>query len=346
MATSDIRFFEQNELRRMVVLGLAGLTVAAARFCRDNGLACHCVTSPRLADVRRADGSLIRDAMRSLGADVTIVEHLRPGSAPYTLDPNGAVLVSLGSPFIIGQGLIGRFAGRVVNLHSAPLPKWRGGGGFSWRIMAGDRRGAATVHLVTPGIDDGPILAQETYRFPGFVRYPADYMAFSEERDADTLVRFLGGVLAGDAFPLRHQDGAAATYFPRLHTSTHGAIDWSWPAAAVERFVLAFSYPYDGARTRLGDRLAHIMDAAALAPPPLDVHPFMAGIVTTITTEFIDVCCGIGMVRVPREHLRTDAAIRPGDRFVTPPDALQRARAVRVTYTPTGPRLPADQDRG
>lgn len=346
MAATDIRLFERNGLKRLVVLGLAGLTVAAARFCRNNALACHCIASPRLAGARQADGPLIRDVMRRLGADVTIVEHLGPDSAAYTLDPNGTLVVSLGSPFIIGQDLIQRFHGRVVNLHSAPLPEWRGGGGFSWRILAGDRRGAATIHLVTPGIDDGPILVQEGYTFPRFVRYPADHMAFSEERDAATLVRFLDGTLAGDAFPRRHQDDAGATYFPRLHTPTHGAIDWSLPAAAVERFVLAFSYPYDGARTFLGDRPVHIMDATALAAPVLDVHPFMAGIVTTITTGFIDVCCGGGMVRVPREHLRTAAAIRPGDRFVTPPDALHRARAVRVTYSPAGPRLPADQDCG
>ncbi len=50
------------------------------------------------------------------------------GRGPYDGPADGAVILSLGSPFIIGQDLIDVYEGRVINSHGSLLPEWRGGG--------------------------------------------------------------------------------------------------------------------------------------------------------------------------------------------------------------------------
>jgi phosphoribosylglycinamide formyltransferase-1 len=57
------------------------------------------------------------------------------------------------------------FAGRVVNIHPALLPKFGGPGMFGMRVHravldAGERRSGCTVHLADGAYDSGPVLAQ------------------------------------------------------------------------------------------------------------------------------------------------------------------------------------------
>ncbi|MCI4349221.1 MAG: phosphoribosylglycinamide formyltransferase [Thermoplasmata archaeon] len=57
------------------------------------------------------------------------------------------------------------WSGRAINLHPALLPKFGGRGLYGRRVheavlASGATESGATVHLVTAGVDDGPILAQ------------------------------------------------------------------------------------------------------------------------------------------------------------------------------------------
>jgi methionyl-tRNA formyltransferase len=53
--------------------------------------------------------------------------------------------------------------GRILNLHNGPLPRYRGVSPINWALKNGERSHGVTIHEVTPGIDDGPIVAQCTY---------------------------------------------------------------------------------------------------------------------------------------------------------------------------------------
>jgi formyltetrahydrofolate-dependent phosphoribosylglycinamide formyltransferase len=50
--------------------------------------------------------------------------------------------------------------GRLVNIHPSLLPAFRGLDTHARALAAGVRLHGCTVHLVTPGVDEGPILAQ------------------------------------------------------------------------------------------------------------------------------------------------------------------------------------------
>ena len=61
---------------------------------------------------------------------------------------------------IIPEDFIARWAGRIVNVHPSLLPKYKGLDTHRQAIDAGDKYGGCSIHVVTPEVDDGPVLAQ------------------------------------------------------------------------------------------------------------------------------------------------------------------------------------------
>nr|WP_319563356.1 phosphoribosylglycinamide formyltransferase [uncultured Rhodoferax sp.] len=75
--------------------------------------------------------------------------------------PQQPVLVVLaGFMRILTPGFVNRYAGRLVNIHPSLLPAFAGLHTHQRAIDAGCKVAGATVHLVTPELDHGPILAQ------------------------------------------------------------------------------------------------------------------------------------------------------------------------------------------
>jgi len=61
---------------------------------------------------------------------------------------------------ILTPDFVNRYAGRLVNIHPSLLPAFPGLHTHQRALDAGCKVAGATVHLVTPEIDHGPILAQ------------------------------------------------------------------------------------------------------------------------------------------------------------------------------------------
>ncbi len=61
---------------------------------------------------------------------------------------------------VLTPAFVGRFAGRMLNIHPSLLPKYPGLHTHQRAIDAGDAEAGCTVHKVTPVLDDGPILGQ------------------------------------------------------------------------------------------------------------------------------------------------------------------------------------------
>lgn len=73
-------------------------------------------------------------------------------------DPNLVVLA--GFMRIIGDPVLEPFEGRMINLHPALLPKYRGVDTYRRAIEAGDDVHGASIHFVTAELDGGPVLSQ------------------------------------------------------------------------------------------------------------------------------------------------------------------------------------------
>lgn len=70
------------------------------------------------------------------------------------------ILCLAGFMRILTPDFVRRFQGRMLNIHPSLLPKYPGLHTHRRAIEAGDAEAGATVHLVTPELDAGPILGQ------------------------------------------------------------------------------------------------------------------------------------------------------------------------------------------
>lgn len=61
---------------------------------------------------------------------------------------------------VLTEGFVAAWAGRMVNIHPSLLPAFPGLDTHERALAAGVRLHGCTVHLVTPGVDEGPIIAQ------------------------------------------------------------------------------------------------------------------------------------------------------------------------------------------
>lgn len=76
------------------------------------------------------------------------------------LDAGADYIALAGYMRILSPEFVARWAGRMLNIHPSLLPKYKGLHTHERAIAAGDSHGGCSVHLVTPELDDGPVLGQ------------------------------------------------------------------------------------------------------------------------------------------------------------------------------------------
>jgi phosphoribosylglycinamide formyltransferase-1/phosphoribosylamine--glycine ligase/phosphoribosylglycinamide formyltransferase/phosphoribosylformylglycinamidine cyclo-ligase len=77
------------------------------------------------------------------------------------LDAAGVEVIALaGYMRLLTPFLVQRWEGRMLNIHPSLLPKYPGLDTHARAIAAGDTTAGCTVHLVSEGVDEGPILAR------------------------------------------------------------------------------------------------------------------------------------------------------------------------------------------
>ena len=77
------------------------------------------------------------------------------------LEAHGIELVALaGYMRVLTPWLVGRWAGRMLNIHPSLLPHFPGLDTHARALAAGHAEAGCTVHLVTEGVDEGPALGQ------------------------------------------------------------------------------------------------------------------------------------------------------------------------------------------
>ncbi len=74
---------------------------------------------------------------------------------------SGAEYVALaGYMRILSDAFVSKWSQHMLNIHPSLLPKYKGLDTYQRAIDAGDSHAGCSVHLVTPELDDGPVLAQ------------------------------------------------------------------------------------------------------------------------------------------------------------------------------------------
>lgn len=331
-----------GEIDEVLLLGGGPLLTRAAEQLVRRDVEVKVVTAPRQADQpSHVEGQTLTEFARSRELSFEVVDDPGGSKLLQSVSANGSIGFSFGAPWILDAETIERFDGNLVNGHGRRLPQGRGGGGFSWHILRDSSLGYSAYHLITPEIDDGPLLAIEEYRFPSACRTPEEYQAYANDRMFDLFKDVYRRIQAGESFRLQSQPDHLSIYWPRLHTETQAFLDWSWDLDEIERFIRAFDDPYAGASTFHDGQRIHLKKASAETVDG-GFHPFQTGIVYRKHRGKLYVAANQGTLVV--EEVLADGddyidQVGTGDRFYTPVSKLQRAQRVRPKYDAKGPTI-------
>ncbi|WP_277751702.1 phosphoribosylglycinamide formyltransferase [Oecophyllibacter saccharovorans] len=114
-------------------------------------------TAPGLEVARKAGLATCAVDHRLYGGDRRAHEQ----AVQAELTRSGAQLVCLaGYMRVLTPWLVNRWAGRMLNIHPSLLPKFAGLNTHERALQAGVQDHGCTIHLVTDGVDEGPVLGQ------------------------------------------------------------------------------------------------------------------------------------------------------------------------------------------
>lgn len=191
---------------------------------------------------------------------------------------NPAYLISVGCRNIIRKQFLAQFPNRVLNIHTTPLPKYRGAANDSWMILNGlwGTKQYGCAHFIDEGIDTGNIVAKSYYTVPDR-SYPVDVFKMRMNAFKHLLVEALQN-LKDPSFKGEKQLVDEAIYFPRLYTPVDGKISFEkYSGEELERFVFAFGYPFDGAHCFFEEEKINVLDVEF--KNDLKFHSFASGII-------------------------------------------------------------------
>ncbi len=107
---------------------------------REAGVATAIVDHTRFGEDREAFEAALDGELRARGVDLVCLAGFMRRLTPW---------------------FVARWSGRMLNIHPALLPQFKGLDTHRRALQAGVKRHGATVHFVVPEIDSGPIVAQE-----------------------------------------------------------------------------------------------------------------------------------------------------------------------------------------
>lgn len=212
------------------------------------------------------------------------------------------VLIAYGK--IVPPEVLELFPAGIINIHPSLLPLHRGSTPIESAILDGEARTGVSLMKLSAKMDAGPLYARKSLPLTGTETKQAlaDTLA---AMGTDILIGQLPGILDGSVQP-KPQEENAATYDGHI-SKADGVIDWSKPAARLEREIRAYSQ-WPRSRTTLG-MTDVIVTAAHTTEGSADPGTLQ------IENKQISVACGENMLVI-------DSLIPSGKREMTGPAFL------------------------
>lgn len=271
------------------------------QFALEHGIAVSQPRSLRLDGKYPDDAVAAREAIAAARADAMVV-------AAYGL--------------ILPQWVLGAPAQGCLNIHASLLPRWRGAAPIHRAIEAGDAQTGVTIMQMDAGLDTGDMLLVERLPIEA-----ADTTGSLHDRLA-----LLGGRMIVEALEIAacgglkpvQQPADGVTYAHKIE-KVEAALDWTLPAAVLDRRVRAFN-PFPGAGAVLGGEAVKVWAARPEAGGADSAAP---GRVLAAGPEGIRVATGDGVLvltelqraggkRLPVADFLRGFAVAPGQVFDAP----------------------------
>jgi methionyl-tRNA formyltransferase len=280
---------------RIVYAGTPEFAVPALRrllTAEANVVAVYTQPDRRAGRGRRLTASPVKQLALEHGLPVHQPETLRDEKARQTLArlaPDLLVVAAYG--LILPEDVLAIPTRGCWNIHASLLPRWRGAAPIQRAIEAGDHRTGVCIMRMEAGLDTGPVF----HRLDTVIE-ATDTGGSVHDRlatlGADALLTCLGRLERGTLDPPEPQDGAMATYAPKL-SKAEAELDFAEPALTLERRIRAFDpwpvawFMYEGRRLRVW--------RAAADPRGHDAHP---GTVLAADPKGIELATGQGRLRL------------------------------------------------
>jgi methionyl-tRNA formyltransferase len=174
-----------------------------------------------------------------------------------SLAPDLVVLAAYGQ--LLPKEITDRPPLGCLNIHPSLLPKYRGAAPINRAIINGEKVSGVTIMQMTEELDAGDIILQEETPIGGDETFDQLHDRLAH-RGAELLIRAI--VMAADGTVQRvPQDGAAATYAPRLNKED-GLLRWGQDVSSLVNLIRGLSSS-PGAFTFLAGKKLKILSAGA-----------------------------------------------------------------------------------
>jgi methionyl-tRNA formyltransferase len=198
------------------------------------------------------------------------------------------VMVVAAYGLMIPQSLLQLPPRGCLNIHASLLPRWRGAAPIQRAILAGDRETGVTIMQMDAGLDTGAMLLAQA------VAIAADDNAQTlHDKLAATGAQLLLRTLREQPQPVP-QDNANATYAAKI-SKAEARVDWTRPAAEIDRLIRAFN-PVPGAYTAWNGQVLKIWRAEPAAAAV--VSGTATGTVVQADGNGVVVATGAGAIRL------------------------------------------------
>jgi methionyl-tRNA formyltransferase len=126
------------------------------------------------------------------------------------------VLVSVACPYILKEALLKVAPGGAINIHHAPLPRYKGMMPTFWQMFYGEKSVGVTVHYMSPKLDEGPTLLRSEQSIQE--GESLDHLIQRSKRyGAHCVAHVLKQLQNGPVSPVQTNDAAASYFtFPTL----------------------------------------------------------------------------------------------------------------------------------
>lgn len=222
---------------------------------------------------RKLVASPVAQRAEELGIPVLKPEHPRDPefqAALAALEPDACPVVAYGA--LLPQSALDIPKHGWINLHFSLLPAWRGAAPVQHSVWAGDEFTGATTFRIVKALDAGPIFGVMTEKVRP-TDTSGDLLGRLAEGGAHLLVSTLDGIESGD-LEAREQPEEGISLAPKILVED-ARIDWTRPAAAIDRQVRACApapgawSTYEGERIKIGP--VTLTEREPLAPGELEV---------------------------------------------------------------------------
>ncbi len=274
---------------RIAYMGTPEFSVAALAALIEAGheVACVYTQPPRPAGRGKQDRpSPVHDFAAQRGIEVRHPVSLRDEAEQAAFAALGldvAVVAAYG--LILPKAILEAPRQGCLNIHASLLPRWRGAAPIQRAILAGDHISGVTIMRMDEGLDTGPMLLKESVaigRKTNAGRLHDELASAGARMIVQALARLQAGRLQETP-----QGTEGVTYAAKIDKA-ETRIDWTRPAAQIERQLRAFA-PAPGAWFELeGERIRALAGRLAKG----------RGQPGTALDDTLTVACGEGAIRL------------------------------------------------